>query len=584
MQLCRISKITLFLIMTPFLVLSRSAEVRAEAPVKVAVLPFTVNAPSNMAYLRDGVRDMLASRLAWKNKVQVVDRATTDEMVKGAKSALSDNEAVKLGQSLRADYVLSGSITAIGQAVSIDAVMLPVQGATEPMRFSKHSDNLDELVPTVNQFAQEINQKLFARPADQTDVTSSAQAGEPSFSNRNPELLIPMGASGDKASPFNPNFIEVTPEGSISNSGMWKSQTILEGVVSMDVGDLDGDKRPEVVTVSNNKLTVYRREANALRAIAVYNAAKLDKFIYVALADVNRDGKDEIYLTDMHQYNDPRGSNSGESISSGQTESKEPTSFALTLVNGKLQVASQPAPYFLNAIAMTGRGKVLIGQKPGQDETFDSTAYEMTLRGDQLIPAAPMSLPRRCNVFNFVRADLNGDKADEYVAIDNDSELLIMDSAGSPLSKSSKHFGATTNYILGKVHDLRYNQVDYYYIPSPIAVYDANKDGKPEIIVNCSSDYSGMMPEGLKYYDRGQVVSLSWDQMGFVENWKTREINGMVTAVRIADLNNDGTPELVIALVMSKDLTKLWDSKSVIYTYDLNIAAAQEAAKKRQAE
>jgi hypothetical protein len=83
------------------------------------------------------------------------------------------------------------------------------------------------------------------------------------------------------------------------------------------------------------------------------------------------------------------------------------------------------------------------------------------------------------------------------------------------------------------------------------------------------------MPQGMQYWDRGEIVSLSWDQMGLVENWKTREISGMVTSIRVGDMNNDGTTELVASLVLAKDFLKLWESNSTIFSYDLNVGQAK---------
>jgi hypothetical protein len=87
------------------------------------------------------------------------------------------------------------------------------------------------------------------------------------------------------------------------------------------------------------------------------------------------------------------------------------------------------------------------------------------------------------------------------------------------------------------------------------------------------------LPQGLKYFDRGEIVSLSWDNLGLIENWKTREVNGMLTAIRIAEMNKGGPKELVASLVLAKDYMKIWESKSSLFSYDLNISAAKTAAK-----
>ncbi len=99
-----------------------------------------------------------------------------------------------------------------------------------------------------------------------------------------------------------------------------------------------------------------------------------------------------------------------------------------------------------------------------------------------------------------------------------------------------------------------------------------NKDGIPEIIVNDNLGQGRFMPEGFKYYDKSQITSLSWNQLGLVENWKTMEVGGMVTAFRIGDLTKAGVPQLIGSMVLAKDLLKMWDSKSMVFSYDLNIA------------
>ena len=131
--------------------------------------------------------------------------------------------------------------------------------------------------------------------------------------------------------------------------------------------------------------------------------------------------------------------------------------------------------------------------------------------------------------------------------------------------------------VEAKVVDSRYAQIDYISINSPILITDLNKDGIPEIIVNDNLGQGRFMPEGFKYYDKSQITSLSWNQLGLVENWKTMEVGGMVTAFRIGDLTKGGVPQLIGSMVLAKDLLKVWDSKSTVFSYDLNIAPSKLA-------
>jgi TolB-like protein len=543
------------------------AQQQAPALSKVAIFPFTMNTPSDLAYLKDGIRDMLTSRLVWQGKVQIIDRAATDQAVRTRKNALAPEEAVALGKGLKADYVLFGSVTAMGKAVSIDAKMLSTSGGTEPVDLYTQANSLDEVIPKVNQFAEEINRKAFGRTTD-----SAAKSTEVDLSaNMNPELLIPsMMQPGSKVSYLNPNFMEITPEGALRQPGLWRSQTFNAGMLGMDIGDLDGDGKQELVAVTYNTVTVYQRQEGGLRAVAVYTGDKMDRFVWVSVADINRDGRSEIFVTDLRRRN--LFGNTVEKVGQGADVDWDPSSLVLSFSAGKLTVLAERAPYMINAVELTKRGKVVIGQQKGKDTTFRPEIHELQLQGRELKPLVTLPLPSRCNVFNFAKADINGDGVDEVVVIDQENRLLVLSGGGDQLWKGSSRFGATTNLIEGKVQDRRYNLVDYICIPSPIIIADLNKDGIPEIIVNDNLGQGRFQPEGFKYYDKGQITSLSWNQMGLVENWKTTEVSGMVTAFRIGDLNQGGVPQLVGSMVMAKDLLKLWESKSTVFSYDLNIA------------
>jgi len=534
---------------------------------KVAILPFTMNAPNDLAYMKDSIRDMLTSRLAWQGKVQVIDRASVDQAMRSRKTGLTPEEAVAIGKGLKADYVLFGTVTAIGKAVSIDAKMVPIKADAEPVDLYSQANSLDEVIPKINQFAELVNRKVFGRSTDMaqssTEIDTSA--------TMNPELLIPqMMMPGGKISYLNPNFLEVTPEGALRQPGLWRSQTFNWGILGMDVGDLDGDGQQELVTVSHNNIIVYKRIEGALKAVANHHGDKLDRFTWVVAVDANKDGRSEIFVTNLRRFSQPE-----KQIDKGGLTANvdwDPSSLVLSYSGAKLTVVADKLPYFLSAVELSQRGKILIGQRKGMDNAFRSEISEMQLVGNTVKTLVSLPVPNRCNVFNFAKWDINGDGADEVVVIDHENKLLILNTQGDQIWKSDSRYGATSNMVEAKVVDSRYAQIDYVSINSPILITDLNKDGIPEIIVNDNLGQGRFMPEGIKYYDKSQITSLSWNQLGLVENWKTMEVGGMVTAFRIGDLTKGGVPQLIGSMVLAKDLLKVWDSKSTVFSYDLNIA------------
>jgi len=104
---------------------------------------------------------------------------------------------------------------------------------------------------------------------------------------------------GEKISYLNPNFIEVTPEASLRQGGLWRSQDFHGGIVGMDMGDLDGDGHLEVVMATSNKIMVYRKEGSGLRALATPNGLTNDRYLWVPVLDVNQDGRAEIFITNL---------------------------------------------------------------------------------------------------------------------------------------------------------------------------------------------------------------------------------------------------------------------------------------------
>ncbi|MGA2027951.1 MAG: hypothetical protein ABSH17_12935 [Syntrophobacteraceae bacterium] len=156
------------------------------ATARVAILPFTMNAPANLNYLQGGIRDMLCSRLSSQGKVQVVGKSQIDVALKGAKE-ISQSQALGIGAGLKADYVLYGSITSTGQSVSIEAKMAQVSGKTEPVSFYAQMKTLDEVLPQVNLFAEQINEKVFGKPEGKPQA-ASVEAEK--AATRNPELIL----------------------------------------------------------------------------------------------------------------------------------------------------------------------------------------------------------------------------------------------------------------------------------------------------------------------------------------------------------------------------------------------------------
>ena len=154
----------------------------------VAVMPFGMNAEEPIGFIGDGVRDMLTSRIGSASSISVVKQGLVREtLAKEGISELTEEKAVDVGRTLQADYVVFGSISKIGDNVSVDVSLLDVEEGGRLTSVFTQSLGLDEVVPQMNVLAQGITEAITARdktppvelPSAETASGGSSPGGPP---------------------------------------------------------------------------------------------------------------------------------------------------------------------------------------------------------------------------------------------------------------------------------------------------------------------------------------------------------------------------------------------------------------------
>ena len=117
---------------------------------RIAVLPVVVHSLDDPGYLREGLADMLASRLGRNPGIAVARiadpaHATTDP----AAARAAAREA-------GAEYVLFGSFTRFGAGASLDLQCLPVRGEGDPRAIFIHAGALGEIIPQLDGLSEKV--------------------------------------------------------------------------------------------------------------------------------------------------------------------------------------------------------------------------------------------------------------------------------------------------------------------------------------------------------------------------------------------------------------------------------------------
>lgn len=127
------------------------------------VLPFTVNAGPEYTYLREDVPALLREQLETAG-LETLDRQAT-EAVLGEEEPRTDDMAWIRRQvrEAGADAAIAGSVSLIGETVSLDASLVRASGLTEARAFYVTRKGLIHLLPAVTELAGKIQDALLVR-------------------------------------------------------------------------------------------------------------------------------------------------------------------------------------------------------------------------------------------------------------------------------------------------------------------------------------------------------------------------------------------------------------------------------------
>ena len=92
----------------------------------LAVLPFRVHSARSLGYLTESLADLLAERLEASGEFEVVDSSSVREALESApRTELSDLELRRLAVRLKAQVIVTGSLTQLAGRFSLDLRVTP---------------------------------------------------------------------------------------------------------------------------------------------------------------------------------------------------------------------------------------------------------------------------------------------------------------------------------------------------------------------------------------------------------------------------------------------------------------------------
>jgi TolB-like protein len=473
---------------------------------KVAILPFLIHSQENLDYLREGIYDILTSRITVEGKIVVIERSIVERALYEEKPMrLDETAATKIGMRAGADYIVLGSLTKIGNYISLDARLISLTEEKPPLTAFTQHKGIDDVMVKIGDFAQDIGYKILGRR------TMVGRPGEPR-QRKGIERFDRM------------------------DMDFKRSQTSGFEIKGLDIGDVDGDKKNEVVIMDEHNLYVFKYDGEKLTLFQKIETGYQYTFLTLDVADVNRNGVAEIIVTAVVE-DDVR-------------------SFILEYEQGKFRKITEKSNWFFRVLDHPKDGPTLMGQRRGSEGIAVGPIYKFIWQKKSFEKGPKLPFPKETNIFGLALANIRDKDKSDFIVLDDLDRLRIVDQAnGKYLWSSGDHFGGSNNfYDTWKKKDLDYRvgtaPVWRVYIPGRIVTKDLDGDGFYEVIINQNSSSGTKLFDRVRKFNKGVIYNLAWDDTALAPNWKTREINGYISDFQMKDVDNDGEEELVIAVVL----------------------------------
>jgi len=520
----------------------------AAEPKSVLILPFAVNADKDLAYLKKGVANMLASRLATIDQVVVIAAADSGLDVEKIPEAPDVQTAVTLGAAARADYVLSGSLTVFGDNVSTDARFVDVHQKQAILNFSETGNARGEVISHVDLLATRIKEEVFgakspqprtAAPPQSPERPESAEKTEAGAAGReHPEKLLDKAAGAEFAGP------EETPSGGELPATLWKTQSFKSEIKGFALGDVDGDKNNETVFVSAKTIYIYRQANRRFTRVAEIPGEAQDSFIGVDVADINNNAFAEIFVTSLSSKNYPR-------------------SFVLEWNGTEFKTLAKDENWYFRVIkGSKGAPPLLLGQKGSFNKSFSGPVNILKWDSGRYTAEDPLRLPGWAMVYGLTAGDVLNDGRETFVALNKNNNLTILDPEGEEEWTGNETYGGSNVYLLSPAEKAEAEKPGHLidptafggiYLQQRLFIRDLDKDNQNEVIVVQNQDVSRGLLHRFRQYTGGHFEALIWDNVGLRGKWKTRNFSGYISDYDVDDFDNDGKDELVFAVVAQSD-------------------------------
>ena len=381
----------------------------------------------------------------------------------------TDDTRRRRARTLGASYLITGNLSRIGKAVTLDVTIAPAEepGKGRTVVVSGALENPSALSPR--------DLALFRRLGTETAFKvkyiffGDDRIGEGASAKSIPKL-----------------------SGTISRSAPLPGE-----MMSIALSDTDLDGKMELVAAYPDAIAVYRLEGDELREKARIPGAGPGLF-HVDAADVTRNGVADIIAV---RYSGRRALSD-----IWQFDGKE------------YRKISSDLPYFLRTADLGPEGIVLLGQASDPATIFKGPVFRIAVHRDGKTEVKdrerPLPLPEGTFLYGFT--SLRKGKGVRYAVLTDRNRIRYLDETGKELWVGLDAVTGTETILEGSDGRLR--------VPGRMAAVDLDRDGTDELVVLNDLVAAGTYFENLRVFAQAEILCFAQGDTGLQLAWRSPQL------------------------------------------------------------
>jgi hypothetical protein len=488
--------------------------VTAAHPKKILIIPFHVEAGKLQAELESfsnhAEKSLRSAITSLKEGFVVENEEVTKRLLKGKGAPGVEEEARELASHAGCDAVIYGFLNEEDGKCNIKWVMWDAVEKRVMLSADVKGTHIRGLPRVLRSGVKQIIVRLRGSPR-----LHFYKPGIPS--NQGPRSGI------------GPSLVDVKQD-----TGPWVSQKIYAPLQSLDIGDLDGDKKNETVFLGRTTVSIGRFDQGSLKTLTKVSDSSV-RYLFAEVEDIDSDGVAELILC----YWTPKGLESA----------------IVRYTDRVFRVSTKFSNVILRTIKDPNNDKkrILVGQRTDVDDIFSGEMVRFEIVDREPNPVGTVTLPPGTLLTSYVSGRFGNRSTFLQIILNQDQRLMVFDRNNRLLASVADRIYGIDRHI--RLHDKRGSKSIMF--PGRMIISDTDGDGENELLVGKRTSAGSF------------VQGLTWDGKQLREKWKTVGSSGLISDLRIRDFKNQGIKSLVLILIEPRTLFSFRTPCSLVYAYDL---------------